>query len=92
MALPQRSPQPLRQACTCVAPACTASSVLATASSMSLCVWMPIAQSTVEIASETPSMIACGSDPPLVSHSVTVDAPARSATRSVASAYAGSSA
>ena len=92
LALPQRSPQPLTQACTCVAPASTASSVLATAMSPSLCTWMPMAQSTASSAFVTPSTIAPGSAPPLVSQSATVEAPAPAAARSVAIAYAGSSA
>jgi hypothetical protein len=41
LALPQRSPYPLTQPCTWVAPASTAASVLATATSESLWVWMP---------------------------------------------------
>ena len=37
LALPHRSPYPLMQPCTCVAPACTAIRVLPTAVSESLC-------------------------------------------------------
>ena len=40
-ALPTRSPMPLTVPCTCVAPACTAVSVLATAHPESLWQWMP---------------------------------------------------
>ena len=43
LALPVRSPMPLTVPCTCVAPASTAVSVLATAQPESSCAWMPSA-------------------------------------------------
>ena len=57
--------------CTCVAPASTEASVLATANSLSLCVWMPSGVSTVPAACFVSRAISSGSEPPLVSHITT---------------------
>src|SRR5439155_1351234 len=70
--------------CTISAPAITPARELATASSQSLCVWMPtrvllpMPASAVRTAF-TPSSIASGWLPPLVSQRTTHDAPARRA-------------
>ena len=77
LALPQRSPRPLSVPWICRAPARTAASVLATAFSVSLWVWMPrCVPGTCLATSATISPISCGSVPPLVSHSTTQRAPA----------------
>ena len=77
LALPQRSPMPLSVPWICRQPACTAMSELATAFSVSLCVWMPrFAPGTTWTTSETMRSTSCGSEPPLVSHSTTQRAPA----------------
>ena len=94
-ALPHRSPYPLMVPCTMSAPATTPSSVLATASSQSLWVWiptlaeLPISRSAPRIAS-TPALIADGMLPPLVSQRTTQDAPARAAERQTSVAYSAS--
>ncbi len=59
-ALPQRSPKPLIVPCTCVAPASTAASELAMASSQSLWQWIPIGTSTAESAARVSSAISFG--------------------------------
>ena len=70
--LPQRSPMPLIVPCTCVAPARTAASVLATATSQSLWQWMPSSHAERAAAPRrTRSAISSGSVPPLVSHRMT---------------------
>src|SRR5450759_3496294 len=74
------------------APAITPSSALATASSQSLCVWMPIRTGPSRSASarrtaSTPCLISAGMLPPFVSHRTTHDAPARAAARQTSSAY-----
>src|SRR5207249_720605 len=66
------------------APAVRPSSELATASSQSLWVWMPtraglLAAASAERTARTPSRMAWGWEPPLVSHSTTHVAPARAA-------------
>ena len=94
-ALPHRSPYPLMVPCTISAPAITPASELATASSQSLCVWMPtrvwlpMPASALRTAS-TPCSIAAGWLPPLVSQSTTHDAPARAAERHTSIAYSAS--
>ena len=63
-----------------VVPARTAASVLATAFSVSLCVWMPIRSPGIFLTtSPTIRSTSCGSVPPLVSHSTSQRAPAFSA-------------
>ena len=75
--LPQRSPMPLIVPCTCVAPAATAASVLATATSQSLWQWMPTSHAQrLARPPSTRSAISSGSVPPLVSHRMTTLAPA----------------
>ena len=80
LALPQRSPRPLIVPCTWRTPARTAASVLATAFSVSLWVWMP-SRSPGIFFTTSPTMrsISCGKVPPLVSHSTSQRAPAFSA-------------
>ena len=84
--MPVRSPYPLIVPCTCVAPASTAASVLATAQPVSLWQWMPTRPSVVDTTSCTTSPTQPGSIPPLVSHSATTSAPASYAVRSTSSA------
>ncbi len=55
LALPQRSPKPLIVPCTCTAPASTAASEFATASSQSLWQWMPSGSSTAAAAARVAS-------------------------------------
>ena len=83
LALPQRSPQPFIVACTCVAPASTPASELATPHSASLWQWIPsrTAPASAARASVVASVTWWGSDEPFVSHSVTVSAPASAAVR-----------
>ena len=92
-ALPQRSPQPFIVAWTCVAPARTPASELATPHSASLWQWMPrrTAPPSEVHASAVASVTWWGSDEPFVSHSVTVSAPASAAARRHRSAYSRSS-
>ena len=76
-ALPVRSPIPLIVPWTCVAPASTATSVLATAQPESSCVWMPSATpGCAARTAATTSAICEGSEPPLVSQRTTRSAPA----------------
>ena len=89
LALPQRSPYPLMQPCTCVAPASTAARVLATATSESLWVWMPRMPSNRLRTSATISVSRPVSVPPLVSHRQSTLAPASRAASRVRSAKAG---
>ncbi len=86
LAFPQRSPQPLIVPCTCVQPASTAASALATARSPSLWVWIPRRVGTVALTTPTTSAMKLGRLPPLVSHSVIQSAPASAAARTAASA------
>ena len=80
LALPQRSPSPLIVPCTWRTPARTAASVLATAFSVSLCVWMPSRSPGIFLAtSPTMRSTSCGRVPPLVSQSTSQRAPAFSA-------------
>ena len=62
LALPQRSPSPLSVPCTWRAPARTAASVLATAFSVSLWLWMPSRLARDRAARPSPTMrsISCG--------------------------------
>jgi len=74
------------------APACTAASELATASSASLWTWMPIG--TPGNRAATAAVISATSEvsrPPLVSHGTSASAPASAAAASVRIAYSGSS-
>ena len=76
LALPQRSPRPLIVPCTWRTPARTAASVLATAFSVSLCVWMPsLSPGNFLQTSPTMRSISCGRVPPLVSQSTSQRAP-----------------
>lgn len=84
-ALPVRSPWPFIVPCTCIAPASTAASVLATAHPVSLWQWMP-SSTPMPAAALTISPIHAGSMPPLVSHSTTTSAPASAAVRTTSSA------
>ena len=68
----------------------TAASEFATPHSASLCVWMPTGM-PVAATARTASATTCGSEAPLVSHSVTFSAPASKAARAQRSAYAASS-
>ena len=82
LALPVRSPIPLIVPCTWVAPASTATSVLATAQPASSWVWIPSATSgSAACTSSTTWCTYVGSEPPLVSHSTTRSAPAPAAAR-----------
>ncbi len=86
-ALPVRSPMPLIVPWTCVAPASTAMSVLATAQPPSLWQWIPIATPGSACAtSSTASAMSLGSEGPLVSHRTTRSAPAPAAARRHSSA------
>ena len=86
-ALPVRSPMPLIVPCTCVAPASTAMSVLATAQPPSSWQWMPIATpGSASRTSVTSRAMSLGSDGPFVSHSTSRSAPASAAARRHASA------
>ena len=87
-ALPVRSPTPFIVPWTWRAPASTAASVLATPHSASLWQWMPT-RTRPSSAATTAATADCtceGSDEPLVSHSVTVSAPASAAASTQASA------
>ena len=84
--MPVRSPYPLMQPCTWVAPASTAASEFATAQPLSLCAWMPTRTPVVSMTSWTTSETQSGSMPPLVSQSATTSAPASYAVRSTSSA------
>ncbi len=77
LALPVRSPSPLRVPCTCPAPASTAAIELATAQPVSSWQWMPMTASVPTCAwtAATISPMSWGSDPPFVSHSTTWLAP-----------------
>ena len=83
LALPVRSPQPLIVPWTWRAPTSTAASEFATPHSASLWQWIPTrtpspsAWSACAVAAATCE----GSEEPLVSHSVTVSAPASAAAR-----------
>ncbi len=88
-AFPHRSPYPLMVPCTWVAPASTATRVLATARSPSLWQWMPSVTGTPSRTSETIRRTSLGRLPPLVSHSTTTSAPPRRAACRVRSAYSG---
>ena len=77
------------------APAITPASEFATASSQSLWVWIPTrvglpAPASAERSASTPSRMASGCEPPLVSHSTTHVAPARAAQRQTSTAYSAS--
>ena len=89
LALPQRSPRPLMVPWTCVAPLRTPAIALATATSESLCGWIPIGHRTAAIAACTPASISCGRRPPLVSQSAIRSTPAESTARRQASANSG---
>ena len=80
LTLPQRSPMPLIVPCTCTAPCCTATRLLATASSESLWQWMPMGVATTARTAATPAAISSGSRPPLVSHRQRTSAPPSAAT------------
>ena len=71
--LPQRSPMPFIVPCTCVAPARTAASVFATASSQSLWQWMPISHDKFARARVGDHLgdLARACVPPLVSQRMT---------------------
>ena len=87
LALPVRSPMPLTVPCTCVAPASTAVSVLATAQPESSWQWMPSAAPGSASRTTASAVRICGgSEPPLVSHSTTRSAPASAAARRQSSA------
>ena len=87
LALPERSPYPLAVPCTCVAPASTAASELATAHAVSSWQWMPSLTWVACSTSLTTSAIPSGSMPPLVSHRATRSAPASTAAATTSSAY-----
>ncbi len=89
MALPQRSPKPLMTPCTCVAPAATAASELATASSASLWQWMPSGTPTAARAARVASVTVAGTLPPRVSQRQSSVAPASAAACRQRSAYSG---
>ena len=74
-ALPHRSPNPSNVPCTCRAPARTAVSVLATASSPSLCACMPTVTAVRPHTSVTAASTSQGSAPPFVSQSARHAAP-----------------
>ncbi len=84
--MPVRSPYPLMQPWTWVAPASMAASEFATAQPLSLCAWIPTRTPVVSMTSCTTSETQSGSIPPLVSHSATTSAPASYAVRSTSSA------
>ena len=86
LALPQRSPMPLMVSCTCVAPACTAITELATAISQSLWQWMPIGVLNLATTCCVMAKMSFGKVPPLVSHRHRLSAPASAAALSVDSA------
>src|SRR3569833_3214226 len=88
LAFPLRSPYPLAHPCTCVTPARTAASVLATAQPLSSWQWMPRRAPDSATAAPT-SASSSGSIPPLVSHSAITSAPASAAVRTTSTAYAG---
>ncbi|MBV6476602.1 MAG: hypothetical protein MOGDAGHF_02197 [Rhodocyclaceae bacterium] len=77
---------PLMVPCTCVAPACTAITELATAISQSLWQWMPIGVLNCETTFFVMSKMTSGKVPPLVSHRHRQSAPASAAALRVASA------
>jgi hypothetical protein len=58
---------------------------------MSSCVWMPMRARSAPHAARVMPATSSGSDPPFVSHSATMSAPAASAARSVDSACSRSS-
>ena len=73
------------------APAAMPSMELATASSQSLCVWMPVPvllpmEASRSITASTPARIFSGRLPPFVSHSTTHAAPACAAAAHTSSA------
>ena len=81
-ALPVRSPMPLIVPCTCVAPASTAISELATAQPPSLWQWMPIATpGSARPTAATSRATSLGSEGPFVSHRTRRSAPAAAAVR-----------
>jgi hypothetical protein len=87
LALPQRSPRPLRVPWTWRAPASIAASEFATAQPQSSCAWIPrLAPGTTSLTAPTIAATSCGSVPPLVSQSTTQRAPASWAARAQASA------
>ena len=87
LALPVRSPIPLTVPCTCVAPASTAVSVLATAQPESSWQWIPSAVPGSASRTTASAVRICGgSEPPFVSHSTRRSAPASAAARRQSSA------
>ena len=68
------------------APARTAASELATPHSASLWQWMPTGVPSAATTAAVAAATSCGSDAPLVSHSVTHAAPASEAARAQRSA------
>ncbi len=82
LALPVRSPYPLTQPWTWIAPARTAARVLATAQPESSWQWIPATAPKRPTTSPTTRSMWSGSIPPRVSQSPTVSAPAsRAASR-----------
>ena len=82
-ALPVLSPQPFKQAWTCVAPLSTAIIVFATAISASLCTWIPISPRFKFITFSVICLISIGIVPPFVSHKTIASAPASDAAFTV---------
>ena len=90
LALPVRSPYPLIVPWSCVAPASTAATELATAQPVSFWAWMPIGRSP-KWATTSPTMrpMSWGSVPPFVSHSTSVSTSLVAAASSTRRAYSG---
>ncbi len=75
LALPQRSPIPIRVPWTCEAPASTAMTELATAIPSSLWQWMPIGRANARTALAVRSPTSEGNEPPFVSQRTRQSAP-----------------
>ena len=91
LALPVRSPRPLRVPWTWPAPANTAAIELATAHPVSSWQWMPTVTSDPKWVHTASTMepISWGSEPPLVSHSTRWPAPLTTAASSARIANSG---